>query len=330
MMVEVEAGDGIADILVAAMPSPACQPLPAGYRLEHYRIERQIAFGGFSMVYLAYEEGGAPVAVKEYLPLELTTRAAGEIAPRVAETDRADFNAGLKCFFEEGRMLSRLSHRHVIRVRDFFRANGTAYMVMTYERGRTLREHVRQHRGPLPEAFVRATFLQVLDGLGEVHRNGLLHLDIKPANIFLRSDGTPVLLDFGATREAVGTARLMAVHTPGYAAPEQVRHAPGAGPWTDLYGVGASLYYCLGAESPAAAEARLSGAALQSAQQRWRGRYSPGLLRLVDDCLRLEPGYRPQSAADLRGALAALPFAVPAGNTMFGRFRARLGRFLDP
>lgn len=312
------------------MPSPSCQPLPAGFRLEHYRIERQIAFGGFSMVYLAYDDGGAPVAVKEYLPLELAARDAGEIEPRVAESDRADFNAGLKCFFEEGRMLSRLSHRHVIRVRDFFRANGTAYMVMAYERGRTLREHVRQHRGPLPEEFVRATFLQVLDGLGEVHRNGLLHLDLKPANIFLRSDGTPVLLDFGATREAVGTVRLTAVHTPGYAAPEQVRHAPAAGPWTDLYGVGASLYYCLGGKSPEAAEARLAGDTLQPALLRWCGRYSPGLLRLIDDCLRLDPARRPQSASELRSTLAALPFAVPAGNTMLGRFRARLGRFLDP
>lgn len=312
----------------------SCHPLPAGFRLEHYRIEREIAFGGFSKVYLAYDDTGSPVAIKEYLPLELTVREAGESEPRVSDDHRSDFNAGLKCFFEEGRTLSRLVHPHVIRVTDFFRANGTAYMVMTYERGRTLREHVRQHRGPVPEAFIRGIFLQVLDGLMEVHRNGLLHLDLKPANIFLRSDGTPLLLDFGATRELIGeqgrAVRLSAIHTPGYAAPEQVRHAPPAGPWTDLYGVGASLYYCLGGESPPGAKERLDRDALLPAVQRWRGRYSPGLLALIDGCLQLDPAGRPQTAEQLRTVLAAQPVTAAGGTTMLGKIRRRIGRLLMP
>ena len=312
----------------------SCHPLPAGFRLEHYRIEREIAFGGFSKVYLAFDAAGSPVAIKEYLPLALTERDAGEIEPRVSDVNRSDFNAGLKCFFEEGRMLSRLVHPHVIRVTDFFRANGTAYMVMAYERGRTLREHVRRHRGPVPEAFIRDIFLQVLDGLMEVHRNGLLHLDLKPANIFLRSDGTPLLLDFGATREHIGeqggAVRLSSIHTPGYAAPEQVRHAPPAGPWTDLYGVGASLYYCLGGESPPGAKERLEQDTLQPAVQRWRSRYSPDLLALIDGCLQLDPAGRPQTAEWLRMALAALAGKAPRGTTMLGKIRGRIGRLLTP
>jgi serine/threonine protein kinase len=309
-----------------------CHPLPAGFRIEHYRIERQIAFGGFSMVYLAYDAAESPVAIKEYLPLELALRAPGEIEPRVEEACRASFNAGLKCFFEEGRALSRLNHRHVVRVTDFFRAHGTAYMVMAFERGRTLREHVKRHSGAVPEPFVRDTFIQALDGLQEVHRNGLLHLDLKPANIFLRSDGTPLLLDFGATREAAGrgTARLSSIHTPGYAAPEQQGAAAGCGPWTDIYGIGASLYFCLAGASPPPAEARCDKDVLVPAGQRWRGRYSAPLLQLIDDCLQLEPGRRPQSALALRTALADLPAPLPAATTMLGKFRGRIGRLLRP
>ena len=183
------------------MSSQANQPLPEGFQLENYRILRVLASGGFSFVYLAHDENDAPVAIKEYLPSTLALRTTARRCPKVPEENLATFRYGMKCFFEEGRSLARLSHPNVVRVLNFFRANETVYMVMRYERGRTLQEHIQQRRGALEEFWVRHVFMHLLNGLREVHTHKLLHLDIKPANIYVRNDGTPVLIDFGAARQ---------------------------------------------------------------------------------------------------------------------------------
>src|SRR6478735_192030 len=175
------------------MPSQANQPLPEGTQLENYRIMRVLATGGFSFVYLAHDENDVPVAIKEYLPSTLAVRVNGEAHPNVPEADLAKFRYGLKCFFEEGRALAGLSHPNVVRVLNFFRANETVYLVMRYERGRSLQQHILGRKGMPDEIWVRSTFAQLLNGLREVHTNKLLHLDIKPANVFLRTDGSPLL-----------------------------------------------------------------------------------------------------------------------------------------
>src|SRR2546421_1962182 len=177
------------------------EPIPVGTRLENYRIVRLLASGGFSFVYLAHDENEVPVAIKEYLPSTLALRINGAPSPVVPEEHASIFRYGLKCFFEEGRALAHLSHPNVVRVLNFFRCNDTVYLVMRYERGRSLQEHIHRHRGALAESWIRPTFAQLLDGLREVHSNKLLHLDIKPANIYLRNDGTPLLIDFGAARQ---------------------------------------------------------------------------------------------------------------------------------
>ena len=184
----------------AIMPIQSNQPLPDGYRLQDYRIDRVLSCGGFSIVYLAYDPNGQPVAIKEYLPSHLVLRREGDVLPSVIEEDAATFRYGMKCFFEEGRALARLSHPNVVRVLNFFRANETVYLVMRYERGRTLQEHIQLRRGAIREEFIRQLFAHLLNGLREVHTNRLLHLDIKPANIYIRNDGTPVLIDFGGAR----------------------------------------------------------------------------------------------------------------------------------
>ncbi len=287
------------------MSAQANLPLPEGYQLLNYRLLRVLASGGFSFVYLAHDENYAPVAVKEYLPSSLALRVNGSAVPVVPEENRATFRYGMKCFFEEGRALARLMHPNVVRVLNFFRANETVYMVMRYERGRTLQEHIRAHRGALPEAWIRQMFAALLNGLREVHSNELLHLDIKPANIYLRNDGTPLLLDFGAARDALSgeALRLQPMYTAGFASPEQHAERHNLGPWSDIYSVGASLYACLAVAAPQPASARLEEDQLVPARKAWAGKYSGALLELIDRCLRLDYLERPQSVFELQKAL---------------------------
>jgi serine/threonine protein kinase len=192
-----------------------------------------------------------------------------------------------------------------VQVLNFFRANGTVYLVMRFEVGHTLRDHIRKNRGRLKETYLRAMFSGLLDGLGEVHGCGLLHLDIKPANIWLRDDGSPVLLDFGAARYAVdiGPPEPRAMYTPGYAAPEQYHGKFTLGPWTDIYAVGACIYAALAGAAPQAADDRLVDDQLLPARQRWGLDYSPRLLATIDECLRIDPTRRPQHARALQASL---------------------------
>ena len=137
-----------------------------------------------------------------------------------AETS-ASFGYGLKCFFEEGRALANINHKNIVRVLNFFRANETVYMVMQYERGRSLQEFILGQNEPVSENFVRRVFSELLNGLREVHTQKLLHLDIKPANIYIRMDGSPVLLDFGSARQTLSEVQphLPPSYTPGFSSP---------------------------------------------------------------------------------------------------------------
>jgi hypothetical protein len=283
----------------------ANQPLPDGYLLQNYRIRKVLSCGGFSIVYLAEDENEVPVAIKEYLPASLALRQRGDVLPAIAAEDLATFRYGMKCFFEEGKSLAGLAHGNVVRVLNFFRANETAYMVMRYERGRTLHEHIERCRGSVPEEFIRRVFTQLLNGLREVHTGKLLHLDIKPSNIYIRNDGAPVLIDFGAARQTLTeqAARLSPMYTPGYAAPEQYRRRELLGPWSDIYSVGASIYCCLATCTPPPADRRLQQDGYIRARKRWAGKYSEQLLQTVDWCLRLDHLRRPQSVFALQKAL---------------------------
>lgn len=287
------------------MPIQANQPLPDGYRLQSYCIRKVLSCGGFSIVYLADDENQLPVAIKEYLPSSLALRNRGDVLPAIAEEDLATFRYGMKCFFEEGKSLAGLSHGNVVRVLNFFRANETAYMVMRYERGRTLQEHIQRHRGGVKEDFIRRIMTLLLNGLREVHTNKLLHLDIKPANIYIRNDGSPVLIDFGAARQMLTeqTTRLSPMYTPGYASPEQYRKRELLGPWSDIYSVGATMYACLATAAPPPADQRLGEDKYERARKLWAGRYSAELLQTIDWCLRLDHLRRPQSVFELQKVL---------------------------
>lgn len=281
-------------------------PLPPGYEIDGYRFERQLSKGGFSIVYLASDPQGNPVVIKEYLPVALARRRVG-VLPQVKAENRVAYQNGMMAFYEEGIALARLDHPNLVRVLNFLRANDTVYLVMRYEQGRTLHEQIRKHHGEFREVFLRRVFARLLSGLREVHANRLLHLDIKPSNIYLRVDGSPVLIDFGAARQALnqGDPGLPPTYTPGYAAPEQYGNRPDQGPWTDIYAVGASLYACLAAAAPQPADQRLVKDELLPAAVRWARSYSPELLDIVDQCLRLDPLARPQSAFALQRLLGA-------------------------
>ncbi|HMT80199.1 MAG TPA: serine/threonine-protein kinase [Azonexus sp.] len=287
------------------MAQQANHPLPNGYPLEEYTIDRQLSLGGFSIVYLATDAGGHQVAIKEYLPNSLALRARGQTKPVITADHLGAFRYGMKCFFEEGRALARLSHPNVIRVVNFFRANETVYMVMEYEHGRTLQEFIQKHQGHISERFIRGVFTRMLNGLREVHSNKLLHLDLKPSNIYLRADNTPVLIDFGAARQTLITDQpvLKPMYTPGFASPEHYGSRKDLGPWSDIYSVGASMYACLAGCAPQAADARLKKDTLPPAMLRWDGQFSDRLLEIIDWCLNLNHLYRPQSVFALQKAL---------------------------
>ncbi len=315
-------------------PQQTNTPLPQGFQLDRYRIERQLSLGGFSIVYLAYDEDQTPVAIKEYLPNSLALRVAGDATPTISEENLPVFRYGMKCFFEEGRSLARLNHPNVVRVLNFFRANETVYMVMQYERGRTLQEHIKKHRGVLRERFVRTVFTRLLNGLREVHTHKLLHLDIKPSNIYLRNDGNPVLLDFGAARQTLTTGQpiLKPMYTPGFAPPEQYRNREQLGPWSDIYSVGASVYSCFAGAAPQSADARLERDLLEPAAKRWAGKYSQQLLDTIDWCMRLDHFQRPQSVFVLQRALAQKheePAADGGEAGWLGSLRERLKGLID-
>ncbi|MEH6435012.1 serine/threonine protein kinase [Massilia sp. DD77] len=290
-------------------------PLPDGLEIAGYRIVKKIASGGFSIVYLAYDGEGNAVAIKEYLPSALALRQPGELIPLVSKPNLPIFRIGLKCFFEEGRALARIVHPNVVRVVNFFRANETVYMVMAYESGHTLQDHIARVAGRgsrLGEQFVRQVFNGVCGGLREVHANKLLHLDLKPANIYLRLDGSPLLLDFGAARQTINidAPMLAPMYTPGFAAPELGARGAALGPWTDIYSIGASMFACMACATPQAVDARRVDDKLQAQIDALAMRYSRELVDMVRSCLALDPLARPQSVFAIQKVLQAAP-AVP-------------------
>ncbi len=292
------------------MPQQANQPLPAGYVLNGYRIEKPLSSGGFSIVYLARDEKDVPYAIKEYLPSTMPLRTDGVEVKITDEANLSVFRHGLKCFFEEGRALAMISHPNVVRVENFFRANETCYMVMQYVRGRTLQFHIQRNRHEFTEAFIRRVFTHLMNGLREVHARKLLHLDIKPANIFVSMEGRPVLLDFGAARITLSEEmmKLKPMYTAGFAAPEHYRFKPEElGPWSDIYSVGATIYTCIAGTPPQAGDVREEKDRMIPLRTLATQRYSDDLYDIVDACLAVDRLQRPQTAFELQKRLMEEP-----------------------
>ncbi len=285
--------------------------LSPGTVIGGYRVVRRLSSGGFGVVYLALDIEGVQVAIKEYLPTSLATRAAGELLPQVSPEKLSLYRLGLKSFFEEGRSLAQISHPSVVSVLNFFRENETVYMVMNYLEGATLQDFIITSRDQrkqkvFRESTIRSLFDEILRGLRIVHQHKMLHLDIKPANIFITDDNKAVLIDFGAAREVLNKEGnfIRPMYTPGFAAPEMYRRDATMGPWTDIYAIGACIYACMQGYPPNEAPQRLEKDRLALALSRLRGVYSDNLIEVVEWCMSVDPLSRPQSVFALQKELS--------------------------
>ena len=300
------------------------EALAAGTRIEEFVIEGELQSGGFGVTYLAQDRSlGRRVAIKEYLPRDWGARRAdGSVGPRSSSHEQ-DYRWGLTRFLEEARTLARLDHPRIVRVHRVIEAWGTAYMVMEYVEGRNLEEALRAE-GPWPESRVRGLLEALLPGVELVHGAGLIHRDVKPANVMLRADGTPVLIDFGAARYAAGvhSRSLTSVLTPGYAPHEQYHQTAGKqGPWTDVHALGAVAYRALSGRAPVEAPARVEAAAREQADplaplaQAAAGGVSEEFGRAVTSALGVWPEDRPQDVSAWRAqwdaGAASAPTSVP-------------------
>jgi WD40 repeat protein len=286
--------------------------LPSGYELDEYQIESVLGHGGFGITYRARDRHlDTLVAIKEYFPGELAARQ--DIALVVAKpTPKAqrDYFLGLKNFIKEARALARFKHPNIVRVLRYLEAHGTAYMVMEYEQGGSLADQLRREGPKLTEPALHRVFLPILNGVHAVHGADMLHLDIKPENIYLRRDGSPMLIDFGSTRQAISQTmpdKFLVTH--GYAPIEQYPDKGKQGAWTDVYALGASMYRCISGKRPVNALERYQAILnyqtdpMAPAVVAGKGQYSPLLLECIDWALQIHPRDRPQSVRDFQDRL---------------------------
>ena len=212
-----------------------------------YLVGRVLGFGGFGTTYIAWDLVlEKKVAVKEYMPSDFATRAPGETQLSVYDGELGEqFEAGLKSFIDESRRLAKFNHEDgIVHIFDSFLENGTAYIVMEYLEGKTLKELLKERGGKIPYDEAVKYILPVLKSLDAVHQTGIIHRDIAPDNIFLTNDGKVKLIDFGASRYAttLHSKSLSVILKQGYAPEEQYRSHGEQGPWSDVYAVCATLY----------------------------------------------------------------------------------------
>ena len=281
--------------------------LKPGVTMHEYRIDGVLGEGGFGITYLATDVHlNANVAIKEYLPQDIVFRAADGVVSPTASEHLARYKQGLESFLVEARTLASFRHHAIVRVARFFEAHRTAYMVLEVEKGEPLKSWWPQHK-PVPEKTLVELLLPLLDGLAAVHKAGFLHRDIKPDNIQVRdSDGSLVLLDFGsASQTAAVASHGLVVVTPGYAPLEQYGLGE-QGPWTDLYALGATLYWAVAGKKPPDAETRKADPkAYTRAVEAGRGVYGETFLRAIDWALQTDPTRRPRTVAEFQRALCA-------------------------
>lgn len=303
---------------------PSCgydetEPRPAVY-LPHgtvlggqFRIGRVLGRrGGFGITYLGWDVHlQQRVAIKEFLPRELATRNADHIDVVLHGPDeRSRFDVGCEQFLREARIVASLDHPNIVRVRSFFRACGTAFLVMDYYEGISLGDYLSTIRSTLPALHAVRLLRPVLDGLQYVHGRGVVHRDVKPHNVYLASVGRPILLDFGSAQSglaAVSPDSQSIVVSEGYAPLEQYRRHATQGPWTDVYGLAATLFRMVAGRAPPMALDRLGDDPLL--REHWSSIPAP-LQPVLEKALAVRPEHRFSTAREFRIALDSVRIAL--------------------
>lgn len=281
------------------------QALPAGTLIGEFELRAKIGEGGFSIVYLAWDHSlERKVALKEYMPASIASRKGpATVAPR-SERHRGTYEAGLRSFVNEAKLLAQFDHPSLVKVYRFWEANGTAYMVMPLYEGETLKEHIQAGRTKVSEAWLTGILTPLCDALRLIHGEQCFHRDIAPDNIILlEGTGRPLLLDFGAARRVIGdmTQALTVILKPGYAPVEQYAELPDMkqGPWTDIYALAATMHWAITGSTPPPSVGRLLNDQYRPLAERAPAGFSAGFLEAIDRALAARPEARTQTIADL-------------------------------
>ena len=282
-----------------SMSISANDALPQGYQLQAYRIESVLERMDSSIIYLA-KEADTQVILKEYLPDAFAVRQDDTVQPK-SQKEADDFAWGLEQFIQEARTLKPLVHPNLVRLKDFFRANNTAYMVMDYEAGQSLAERFKEEGATATEDELRAILIPILAALDTLHQAEYWHRNIKPKHIYLRDkDNSPVLMGLGMNHYQISHRGMASMLTPGYAPFEQHQYKGNEGPWTDIYALGAVLYWMISDTIPVEATQRVDAILynqsdpLTPAVEVGHSRYSEALLETIDWALETRETERPQ------------------------------------
>ncbi|MGV3525879.1 MAG: SUMF1/EgtB/PvdO family nonheme iron enzyme [Candidatus Sericytochromatia bacterium] len=274
---------------------------------QQYIVGRVLGHGGFAVTYLGYDRHlGTRVAIKEYFPAEFATRSPdGQTVLPYAGEKQTLFQLGKEKFIGEARLLATLRNPHIIRIRQFVEACNTAYFIMEYLEGQTLKEYVTAKGGQLTWAETKQLLWPMLDALDEVHLKQCYHRDIKPENIYITREGHPILLDFGAARQQMSgaTTNLLAFLTPGFAPAEQYSANGIQGPWTDIYAFAATMYYCLTGQTPPVPQDRALGESELIPPSRQGVAIPPREEQWLLKGLELKWSHRPESIHDWRRSM---------------------------
>jgi serine/threonine protein kinase len=283
--------------------------LPAGYALREFQIERVLGEGGFSVVYLATDTRlERQVAIKEYMPTALATRNPDlSVHVRSSAQHREAFDAGLRSFINEAKLLARFEHRALVKVHQFWQDKGTAYMVMPFYSGPTLKAWIKQHHDPIDAGWLEQFLRLVMDAVETLHKENCLHRDVAPDNILILNGRLPLLLDFGAARRVIGdlTQALTVILKPGFAPIEQYAESQSMrqGPWTDVYALCAVAHFMITGRAPTPSVTRVLADDLVPLRTAAEGRFPPAFLAALDAGLTVRPQQRPQSIAALRALM---------------------------
>jgi hypothetical protein len=293
--------------------SDAC--LPVGTRLSDFEITGVVGEGGFGIVYLAFDHSlQRTVAIKEYMPSSLARRGEDKSVAVRLQREQETFDAGLKSFINEARLLAQFEHPALIKVYRFWEENKTGYMAMRYYEGQTIKGVVKNSPALVTEAWLKGMLKPVLEALEALYRVQVLHRDISPDNIMIQSSGEAVLLDFGAARQIIGDMNhaVTVILKPGYAPIEQYANdaAMAQGPWTDIYSLSAVVYLAITKRPPPTSVVRMIKDPIALLQNGDYEGYSKEFLSAIDKGLSVKPEDRPQSIDEFR-RLLQLELSVP-------------------